>query len=131
MDLGPLPGWIQVLAPRLHRDGHLPAVPDQVIANEYLPGQGIMAHADCVPCFRDTIASPSLGGACVMRFEQRASASAIDLTLAPRSLVILQGPARYDWTHAIPARVSDPGPEGRVPRTRQVSLTFRTVRLQA
>lgn len=130
MDLGPLPGWLDSLAVQLHHDGHFDAVPDQVIANEYLPGQGISAHVDCVPCFGDVISSLSLGSACVMRLAHLATGSAIDLPLWPRSLLILQGPARYDWTHAIPARGSDPGPKGRVHRMRRVSLTFRTVRLR-
>jgi alkylated DNA repair dioxygenase AlkB len=76
------------------------------------------------------IASLSLGGACVMRFAHRASGAVVELPLLPRSLLILQGPARYEWTHAIPARKSDPTTGGRIPRTRRVSLTFRTVRLQ-
>lgn len=130
MDLGPLPGWLAALAMRLLDGGLFPVEPDQVIANEYLPGQGISAHVDCVPCFGDIIASLSLGGACVMRFAHRASGAVVELPLLPRSLLILQGPARYEWTHAIPARKSDPTTGGRIPRTRRVSLTFRTVRLQ-
>lgn len=34
---------------------------DQVIVNEYLPGQGISAHIDCVPCFDEHIWVISLG----------------------------------------------------------------------
>ncbi|GAA0283501.1 hypothetical protein GCM10009527_094560 [Actinomadura nitritigenes] len=40
----------------------------------------------------------------------------------------LQAPARFTWRHAIPARKTDPGPAGRVPRGRRVSVTLRTVR---
>src|SRR3954470_5009303 len=47
----PLPGWAVTLAERLHGDGHFDRPPDQVIGNEYLPGQGISAHVDRVPCF--------------------------------------------------------------------------------
>lgn len=42
-------------------------------------------------------------------------------------LLILSGPARYDWTHEIPARKSDVINGARQPRRRRVSLTFRAV----
>lgn len=48
--LGPLPGWIAPLAQKLANDEHFADTPDQVIANEYLPGQGISKHVDCEPC---------------------------------------------------------------------------------
>src|SRR3954470_3498496 len=44
MYLGPLPAWARPLASRLVADGHLAAAPDQLIVNEYEPGQGINAH---------------------------------------------------------------------------------------
>ena len=37
--------------------------------NEYLPGQGIAQHVDCVPCFGGTVASLSLLSPCTMRLE--------------------------------------------------------------
>jgi alkylated DNA repair dioxygenase AlkB len=66
--LGPLPDWLSVLSKKLHDNSIFLSMPDQVIVNEYLPGQGISAHSDCVPCFADTIASLSLGSPCVMEF---------------------------------------------------------------
>lgn len=60
MHLGPLPAWAQPLANRLVADGHLVADPDQLIVNEYEPGQGIAAHVDCVPCFGPVVVSPTL-----------------------------------------------------------------------
>lgn len=95
---------------------------DQLIVNEYRPGQGISAHVDCKPCFRDGIASLSLGSDAVMQFRRLHHANA-DVALERRSLLILTGDARYNWTHAIPARTNDNGVE----RDRRVSLTFRTV----
>ncbi|MFN3504526.1 MAG: alpha-ketoglutarate-dependent dioxygenase AlkB, partial [Allorhizobium sp.] len=64
--IGPLPDMLQGLAERLVADGRFAAVPDQVIANEYLPGQRISAHVDCEPCFGEVIASLSLLSACEM-----------------------------------------------------------------
>lgn len=47
--LGPLPELFQQLAERLTAEGHFQTVPDQVIVNEYQPGQGISAHIDGQP----------------------------------------------------------------------------------
>jgi alkylated DNA repair dioxygenase AlkB len=44
--IGELPQWASDLAVCLCRDGLLPSVPDQMVANEYQPGTGIFAHAD-------------------------------------------------------------------------------------
>ena len=98
-----------------------------MIANEYLPGQGISAHVDCVPCFSDRIASLSLLSPCEMVFRNGKQGDRLSAILEPRSLLILSGAARYEWTHEIPARKSDEVNGERRPRTRRISLTFRTV----
>jgi alkylated DNA repair dioxygenase AlkB len=122
-----IPDWAGELAARLSREGHLDPVADQVIVNEYLPGQGISAHIDCVPCFGPVVAAVSLGSACVMEFTGPAGEGPVPVWLHPGSLCVMTGDARYRWRHAIAARKSDPGPQGRVPRGRRVSLTFRVV----
>jgi len=66
--LGPLPDWLVVPCQKLHKEQFFTSLPDQVIINEYLPGQGISFHRDCVPCFGDTIASLSLGSFVIMQF---------------------------------------------------------------
>ena len=126
--IGPLPEALQGLAERMVAEGLFAAEPDQVIANEYLPGQGISAHVDCEPCFGEMVASLSLLSACEMRFACLESAETRAVTLPPRSLLVLAGPARSNWTHAIPARRSDVIDGVRVMRQRRVSLTFRTMR---
>lgn len=125
--LGPLPDWLQPLAQRLYDDGTFPAVPDQAIVNEYLPGQGISAHIDCIPCFADTIASLSLGSPAVMQFANPQTGEKKDILLKERSLIILSGEARYEWTHAIPARKADIMNGLKISRDRRVSLTFRNI----
>jgi alkylated DNA repair dioxygenase AlkB len=60
MKVGDLPKWLNDIAKRLYTDGYFKAMPDQVIINEYEPGQGISPHIDCEPCFEDTIVSLSL-----------------------------------------------------------------------
>jgi alkylated DNA repair dioxygenase AlkB len=123
----PIPTWARLLAGRLHVEGHTDRPADQVIVNEYLPGQGISAHVDCVPCFGPAVAAVSLGSACVMDFTSPDRASAVPVWLEPGSLCVMTGPARREWRHTIAARRSDPAPGGRIPRARRVSVTFRTV----
>jgi alkylated DNA repair dioxygenase AlkB len=124
----PVPGWARALAVRLHTEGHLGDVADQVIVNEYLPGQGISPHVDCVSCFGPAVASISLGSPCTMEFVRPTRSERRQVWLEPRGLCVMTGEARYRWRHGIPARRSDPAPGGgRVPRERRVSVTFRTV----
>ncbi len=125
--IGPLPDWISVMAERLHAQGVFKTVPDQAIVNEYMPGQGISAHVDCVPCFYDTIASLTLKSGASMQFQNALTTQKEEHYLEERSLIALSGAARYKWTHAIPARKSDRVSGFKIERQRRVSLTFRTV----
>lgn len=125
--LGKLPEWLGVFAERLVSLGYFENVPDQVIANEYRPGQGISAHVDCVPCFSDTIISVSLLSQCEMIFRKRHGDEALAILLHPRSGLSLTGMGRYDWTHEIPARKADFVHGRKVDRSRRISLTFRKV----
>jgi alkylated DNA repair dioxygenase AlkB len=127
MFLGALPPWAAHLAERLYRDGYTPTMPDQVIVNEYEPGQGISSHVDCVPCFGDTILSISLLSPCIMLFTQRQSKEQVPILLEPGSLVVMQGDARYHWTHSIPARKTDTYNGQKIVRGRRLSLTLRTI----
>lgn len=125
--LGPLPGWADRFAVRLLQDGITSHKPDQLIVNEYLPGQGIAPHIDCEPCFGDTLCSLSLGAPCVMLLTHVETGRQEPILLEPCSLLILQGEARYAWKHGIPARKADLHEGHAVKRGRRVSLTFRTV----
>jgi alkylated DNA repair dioxygenase AlkB len=125
--LGPLPSWAASLTERLQRDGFIARTPDQLIVNEYLPGQGIAGHVDSVPCFGDTIFSLSLGSCCVMVFKHLGSPAVKELLLEPGSLLIMQDEARYDWKHGIPARKTDVYAGQTIERGRRLSLTLRSV----
>ncbi len=127
--LGALPDWLQLLTTRLHFEGLFATPPDQVIVNEYHPGQGIAAHVDCIPCFGGTIASLSFGSGCLMDFTHSKTAQKTSLFLPSRSLLLLQGDARYHWQHGIAKRKSDVVDGVKMQRGRRVSLTFRTVTL--
>ncbi len=125
--LGALPGALADLAERLVGEGVLSALPDQAIVNEYLPGQGIAAHVDCEPCFGDEIATVSLLSGVPMIFRHLKTGVVVERWLERRSACVLAGESRYEWTHEIPKRRSDPVAGARQNRTRRVSLTFRRV----
>lgn len=129
--LGVLPDWLQPLATRLHHEGLFATAPDQVIVNDYQPGQGIAPHVDCIPCFGYTIASLSLGSGCLMDFTHSNTAQKTSLFLPPRSLLLLQSDARTHWQHGIAKRKSDVVDGVKVHRGRRVSLTFRNVTLRS
>lgn len=126
--IGALPDWLQSYAVRLQQAGLFSEMPDQVIINEYEPGQGISAHIDCVPCFADTIASLSLGSPCVMDFTHSKAGEKSSLLLEPRSLIVLTDDARYVWQHAIAGRKTDRHQGQIIQRARRISLTFRKVK---
>ncbi|MBL0318452.1 MAG: alpha-ketoglutarate-dependent dioxygenase AlkB [Alphaproteobacteria bacterium] len=125
--LGPLPDWLFSFSQHLHQQSLFQSPPDQIIINEYLPGQGISAHIDCIPCFSATIASLSLGSACVMEFFNPSIKKRIPVLLEPRSLLIVSGDARYQWLHSIPARKTDLYEGISFTRNRRISLTFRNM----
>jgi alkylated DNA repair dioxygenase AlkB len=124
--IGELPQWADDLAVRLWRDGLMPNVPDQMVANEYRPGSGIFAHVDQA-VFGDTIASVSLGSSCIMKFSNNEAERTEELFLEPRSVLILSGEARWAWTHEIPSRDVDIWQGQERSRSRRVSLTFRVI----
>ena len=127
MYLGELPDWLLTIAQKFDERKLVTKIPDQVIINEYKPGQGIAAHIDCPPCFDKTIISLSLGSTCVMEFTNVKTKVKIPILLDPRSLIVLQGESRSEWQHGIPHRKIDKYEGREFIRTRRVSLTFRNI----
>ncbi len=117
------------IAERLVHYNLFQTLPDQVIVNEYTRKQGISAHTDALKVFGNTVVSVSLGSEAVMIFRHPVHCpEGVQVLLAPRSAVIMQGAARYEWTHEIPSTVSYT--VNGVKRTRpndfrRVSVTFR------
>ncbi len=127
--LGPLPDWLDGLASRLVDAGLMPRKPDQVIINEYIANQGIAKHIDA-RTFEEHVAMLSLREEWPMVFKKggrgkKGTGDYHEHVLAPRSVAVLGGPARWDWTHEIPKRKKLPG--SKRDRGRRVSLTFRRV----
>lgn len=120
--LGPAPIIPQELKSLASKIPEFEREPDQIIVNEYQPGQGISAHSDHYLHFGPVIASVSLGHAVPMIFRNK-SGKEFELLLPRRSVVILTGESRSSWTHEIPARRKDNGIE----RQRRISITYRTV----
>ena len=129
MRLGPLPDFILPVAEALRERGWFAETPDQVIVNEYEPGQGIAAHADR-DCFGPAVATLSLGDRWPMRFTppEGADGEPLELFLDVGAMMVFTDAARTSWRHAILPRRSDPDDQGgRRKRRRRVSVTFRTV----
>jgi len=124
MKIGELPLWTNKLTDSL--EYIFKDKPDQLIINEYLPGQGISKHIDCTPCFTNVVVSLSLNSSCIMYFTDCIDQTLqVPYLLEPRSLVILQDEARYNWMHSIKPVKTDIYFEHKLERNRRISLTFR------
>lgn len=121
--VAPIPDWCTFVVDRLLSQGILAQRPDQVIINEYQPGQGIAPHTDSTTAFADGIVSISLGSAISMDLTKLGpiAKGTKEVMLYRRSALSLHGDARYLWRHGIAFRLKD----GKIPRQRRVSLTFR------
>lgn len=127
MFIGGLPSWANDLAIKLHNEGFMSFIPDQLIINEYLSGQGISHHIDCEPCFDNVIISISLGSNCIMEFVNVNNKQKVEVLLERKSLVCLRGESRYLWSHGIVGRKTDIFNASKYPRTKRISMTFRKV----
>ena len=94
--------------------GLAPSSLRQALVTEYAPGAGIGWHRD-KPMFKDVTAF-SFISPCRLRFRRKREGTweRATITVAPRSIYLLRGPARLEWYHSIPA----------VP-TLRFSVTFR------
>ena len=96
---------------------------NQVIVNEYTPGQGIGKHTDHKRLFGDVIASISLGSATTIIFSQ--GDTHVELYVKPRTLIIMEDEARWRATHEIAGKKSDMVSGKVIPRGTRVSITYR------
>ena len=129
MYLGPLPDWITEIAERLHTETELfDRIPEQVIVNEYEPGQGIALHADR-NCFGEAVATISLGDDWEMKLRPVRGTPNEDkrLMLERGSALIMTSEARFRWMHGIDKRKTEGDKPNQRDRQRRLSLTFRTV----
>ena len=117
--LGPFPPWLSSLCQKLKLQLTFDA--EQVIINEYTPGQQITPHIDAPHLFGPVVASLSLCSKADMIFSnQKNGGTKIPVPLDPGSLVILTGDSRSRWLHSI-APVKE----------YRLSVTFRTVKISS
>ncbi|XP_075168009.1 tRNA (carboxymethyluridine(34)-5-O)-methyltransferase ALKBH8 [Haematobia irritans] len=131
-----IPKECDILWKRLHESKEVNVnldwdIPDQLTVNSYEPGQGIPPHVDTHSAFLDPIMSLSLESAVVMEFRKGLEKRSI--LLPRRSLLIMSGESRYDWTHGITPRVMDIVVTANEnlstqKRSKRTSLTFRKLR---
>ncbi|KYN18509.1 PREDICTED: alpha-ketoglutarate-dependent dioxygenase alkB homolog 6 [Trachymyrmex cornetzi] len=110
-----IPDWLQkyidkVTALSVFEKGVLP---NHVLINEYLSGQGIMAHSDG-PLFYPVVTTISCGSHTVLDFykrlemtEQQQCKLEFSLLLERRSLLILQKDLYHNYLHSIAERDAD------------------------
>ncbi|KAG8809094.1 hypothetical protein FRC18_004692 [Serendipita sp. 400] len=107
----------------------------QVILNRYQPGEGISPHVDLLDRYDDGIIGVSLGSGCAMDFAAIESPDEVSrqksIWLCERSIIVLEGDARYNWTHGIRPlhgdRVSERSVDDPIwiPRRTRTSITIR------
>ncbi|WP_053058294.1 alpha-ketoglutarate-dependent dioxygenase AlkB [Pedobacter sp. BMA] len=123
----PIPPKIYQLSEKLVSTGTLQYQPDQVIINEYVPGEGIKPHKDRA-YYENQICGVNLGSGCVMRFIKGANLEVIDVEIPRRSMYIMQDDSRKKWSHGIPPRKKDKLNGEFQHRQRRVSITYRKVK---
>jgi alkylated DNA repair protein (DNA oxidative demethylase) len=114
----PIPDF---LLPLRRKAGAFAGVDDAALAEalitEYAPGATIGWHRDAAPF--DVVVGISLASECRFRFRRgkvRAWQTE-EVLMPPRSAYVLDGPARREWEHSIPAV-----------KALRYSVTFRTLR---
>lgn len=128
--IGNLPAELFDLAQRLYDRKLVLQLPDQVIVNEYQPGQGISPHIDEPSNFADGIAMISLLDSWTMAFYAPGrKRNGSKVLLEKGSVAVVRGDARYKWKHEISKRKTEQQAGKRRGRKRQrrISLTFRRV----
>jgi alkylated DNA repair dioxygenase AlkB len=113
-----------------------------MIVNSYRAGEGIKPHVDLLQ-FEDGIAIFSLISSAVMYFTPRAQPGACSsgsaehepaerdrngchgVLLNPGDLLLLHGPARYDWQHGIDSVLREDWQGETIQRGDRVSVTLR------
>jgi alkylated DNA repair dioxygenase AlkB len=126
----PIPEAFKTLCARLVEDGYFPILPEQVIINEYEPGQGIAAHTDHQGHFGPVIASISLLSEYPMDMTPISASLGKPETvpLPVNSLLVLKDDARSKWKHAIAKRKTDEVDGKRKKREKRISVTFRLMK---
>jgi alkylated DNA repair protein alkB family protein 8 len=122
-----LPKWCEGILEKYHAMFPMQGLPNQLTINKYSPGDGIAFHCDRHSSFLSPILIFSLGSNIVMDFKSESS-EPVSCLLKRRSLLIIDGLARYGYEHAIRERKIDLINGLVYERSDRFSLTFRQMR---
>ncbi|GAB2705202.1 alpha-ketoglutarate-dependent dioxygenase AlkB [Mucilaginibacter koreensis] len=122
-----MPPLIHQLSQEIVAQNIIDLQPDQVIINEYVPGEGLKPHKDRA-YYENQICGVNLGSSCVMRFIKGKNLEVFDIEVPRRSLYVMQDDARKKWKHGIPPRKKDKVDGELHHRERRVSITYRKVK---
>lgn len=105
---------------------------DQCIVNEYDRNDKIGGHTDDEVLFGDTIVALSILEPTLMRFKNKKNKDDVrDVVIPSKSLIVMRGKARYEYTHEIPGLKSFKISGGKYTKPMdylRISLTFRKVK---
>ncbi|MCC9168798.1 alpha-ketoglutarate-dependent dioxygenase AlkB [Pontibacter harenae] len=122
----PMPPLIYQLSQQAVEQNIVSIQPDQVILNEYFPGEGLRPHKDR-NYFENQICGVNLGSGCIMKFIKIKGGDVVDVEVPTRSAYVMQDEARYKWNHSIPSRKKDIVDGIVKHRERRLSITYRKV----
>ena len=126
-----IPDFLNELIDRIVNDHIVENKFDQIIVNEYKPGEGLKPHFDRKDYFQNIIVGVSLNSATTMEFyNEKTSPDGCQkksILIPRRSLYVLKDDARYVWKHGISSKKYDIVNGIRTERKVRVSITFRNV----
>jgi len=79
---------------------------NQVVIDEYMPGQALPLHIENISLFNEKIIILSLGSDVFMQFITD-SRNIHSIFVPRRSITILTGDARWYWKHGVPSHMSE------------------------
>lgn len=123
-----IPKYLDQLINQMMSDKIIDQKPDQIIINEYKPGEGLKPHFDRKDYYQNVIIGLSLGSGTIMEFyKNKPIPEKKKIYIPSRSLYIIKDDARYVWKHGIPPRKYDEVNGKKIPRETRISITFRNV----
>lgn len=97
---------------------------NNVLISKYLPGSGMQPKISNL-CFDEAVVSISLAASIGIVFKRGSDRHSI--YAEPRSAIVLQGEARYNWSHEIEPKIVDIVDMKEVPRAVRYGVTFKTL----
>ena len=127
--LGGIPEWLKSIWYNCIDRSDFPMktniVPDHVLINRYEIGDGCRAHVDDINFWTDWVVGLSLGSGCTIVFSY--SQRKIPIYVPARSVYVLTGEARYNYTHEINQQTEDLVGTKMIKRNKRTSITFREI----